>query len=166
MADPIALRVLYGFRDRLQAITGGAPYNTEAGQNVFIGAGTVDAESKIPCVVIVEGEETATQTAAGGGQGVAAGQSTKMQIALNVNVEGYLAAAQSNTGEQQAKLKADIKRAVMGPGPIAHSGLTIGPLTYLGAEPFTREDGSNAEGVRVRFVATYTEKWGDPDAKQ
>jgi len=166
MADPIALRALYAFRTRLQAITGGSPYNTEAGQNVFIGAGTVDAESKLPCVVVVEGEETATQSVAGGGQGVAAGQSSKLQIALAVNVEGYLAAAQSNTGEQQARLKADIKRAVMDPGPLSHSGLNIGPIAYLGSEPFTREDGSNAEGVRVRFSVLYTEKWGDPDAKQ
>lgn len=164
MADPISLRVLYAIRSRLQLITGGTPYNTTAGDNVVIGAASMDAESQLPCCVIREIEESATAAGPDNSEIAPTDGSRKMLVRLGVSVEGYAAGAQSNVGEIAAKLKADIKRAVMSGGPLEHSGLRIGPISYGGAESMPREDGSNAEGVRVRFVATYTEKVGDPDA--
>lgn len=164
MADPISLRVLYAIQDRLQLITGGNPYNTTAGDNVLIGAATVDAESQLPCCVIREMDESATAAGPDQSEIAPTDGSRKMLVRLGVHVEGYAAGAQSTVGIVASQLKADIKRAVMSGGPLEHSGLRIGPISFAGAEPLTREDGSNAEGVRVRFIATYTEKVGDPDA--
>jgi hypothetical protein len=164
MADPIALRILYAIRTRLYTILVADGFNTNAGENVLIGGSVVDAEEALPCVVIREGEETSLAAGPNGTQVTPTGGSTKMLTTLIVNVEGYVAAAQTSTGTVQAKLKADIKRAILTGLCLREGGLDIAPVGYLGSEPFTRDDGGNGEGVRVRFSVTYTEKFGDPDA--
>lgn len=162
MSDPIALRALYAMRTRLQAIDGNSPYNTAAGSNIFISRATVEPE-QLPCLIIFAGDETAAPTT---GEGVPSGQSQAMRIVLDVTVEGHIEAAQSNTGEQLEKIKADIKRALLRfAEPTLKDGLfAIGPLGYLGATPLPREDGDKTESVQCRFRVTYTEKFGDPDA--
>lgn len=162
MSDPIALRAIYAIRTRLQAIDGNSPYNTAAGSNIFISRATVD-DSVLPCLIIFAGDETAAPST---GEGVASGQSQAMRIALDISVEGHIAAAQSNTGEQLEKIKADIKRALLRYAePTLKDGLfAIGPIGYVGASPLPREDGDVTESVQCRFRVTYTEKFGDPDA--
>lgn len=162
MSDPIALRALYAIRTRLQAIDGNSPYNTAAGSNIFISRATVD-DSVLPCLILWAGDETAT---ASSGSAPAAGQSQAMRMSLDINVEGHVSAAQSNTGEQLEKIKADIKRALLlFDQPTLKDGLfPIGPLIYVGATPLPREDGDVTESVQCRFRVTYTEKFGDPDA--
>lgn len=162
MSDPIALRAQYAMRTRLRAIDGNAPYNTAAGERVYLSRATVE-EADLPCLILWAGDETAEASSGGG---PAAGQTQAMRITLDVNVEGHIAAAQSNTGEQLEKIKADIKRALLRYAePKLTDGLfAIGPLVYLGASPLPREDGAATEAVQCRFRVTYTEKFGDPDA--
>lgn len=162
MSDSIALRAIYAIRTRLQAINGSAPYNTAAGSNIFISRATVD-DSVLPCLIIFAGDETAAPST---GEGVPSGQSQAMRMTLDISVEGHIAAAQSNTGEQLEKIKADIKRALLlYAEPTLKAGLfSIGPIGYVGASPLPREDGDVTESVQCRFRVTYTEKFGDPDA--
>lgn len=59
---------------------------------------------------------------------------------------------------------ADIEKAMMLGTDLYESGLRLGPIGLLGSEPFTREDGADGEGIRVKFSTHYTEKYGDPYA--
>lgn len=162
MSDPIALRALYAMRTRLQAIDGNSPYHTAAGSNIFIARATVD-QTLLPCAIIFAGDETATAST---GDAPPSGQSQAMRVQFDVTVEGHVAAAQSNTGEQLELVKADIKRALLlyATPKLTDGGLLIGPIAYLGATPLPRADGDVTESVQCRFRITYTEKFGDPDA--
>ena len=145
MSDPIALRAQYAMRTRLRAIDGNAPYNTAAGERVYLSRATVE-EADLPCLILWAGDETAEASSGGG---PAAGQTQAMRITLDVNVEGHIAAAQSNTGEQLEKIKADIKRALLRfDEPKLMDGLqAIGLISYLGVSSFPREDGVVSEVV-------------------
>lgn len=163
MTDSVALRAIYAIRQRLENIGGGAPYNTEAGQNVFISRATVD-KTLLPCVIIVPGDETAAPTS---GDGVPYGASQAMKIVFEIAVEGHIAAEQSNSGEQLEQLKADIKRALLKydqPQLVYPFNGNIGPIGYIGSSPLPRGDGNATESVQCRFQVVYTEKFGDPNA--
>ncbi len=162
MTDSVALRAIYAIRTRLTAINGAAPFNTAAGARVYISRATIE-KTDLPCLIIVPGDETVEPSSGGG---IADGRSQAMRVQFDVNVEGIVAAEQSNTGEQLEEIKADIKRACLlfEQQTLKDDTFSIGPIGYLGSTPLPREDGAATESVQCRFRVTYTEKFGDPNA--
>ena len=164
MADPIKLRIAYAIRARLQTILTASGFNTNAGQRVTIGRQTIDAESELPCITIREGETEAWANAGKGARALATGGSEKVEKNTAWNIDGYVSATQATNGTQQMLVAADIEKAMMLGTDLYESGLRLGPIGLLGSEPFTREDGADGEGIRVKFSTHYTEKYGDPYA--
>lgn len=156
------VRAIAAVAARLAAINGTAPYEINIAGRVYKARRTLDPAS-VPCVVVWEGEETATGTT-----GTANGMTQSMKVALEVRVDGLVPADDSNTGDQLAKLKSDIKRAVLsytepalidGDGRIAQGG-----IEYVGAQPLAREDGAEVEGVQCVFRINLLEGYGNPNA--
>lgn len=141
--------------DRLELILVAGGYNTNAGQRVYRARASI-AESEVPCIVVWVGEES--------GPGATSGRSWTVRTELLI--DGFVAANQSNTGQQLELLRADIKRALCTDDRFSdpaggNAGAVIG---YLGSKGSERVDGATYEGVTCRFALTYTEKKGDPDA--
>lgn len=162
MATPLNLRAVNAMIARLQLIAVANGYNTDAGATVLHGRRVLEPD-QLPAIVVFEGDETATATPAGA---PANGNTESMRIALELNVEGYTRALPTVEGPGLSLLKADIKRAALkySESSLADVGGVIGPVTYLGAAPLIRADGTAVEGVAVRFSVALIEGYGNPDA--
>lgn len=157
------VRLVNAIVARLAAINGVAPYETDVDARIYKARRTLDPVD-LPCVIVWEGEEEATNSAGGS----ANGSTQSLKVALTVRVDGLVAADATNTGDELAKIKSDIKRAVLsfadpaitdGEGRIAQGG-----IEYLGATPLPREDGANVEGVQCTFRVNLLEGYGNPNA--
>lgn len=164
MADPLNLRAINALRTRLQAITVAGGYLTDAGLRVFHGRRQLD-RSDMPCIVVFEGDETA---AASSGVGEANGQSQSMSVRLPLIVEGYVEAEPTVEGPDLSRIKADIKAAALNFDAPALTDVdgVIGPLTYVGASPLLRADGTAVEGVQCTFAVRLIEGYGNPYASR
>lgn len=165
MADPLNLRAVNALIARLQAIAVINGYATNAGLRVFHGRRELQ-QGDLPCIVVFEGEESAGNTPAGAVE--ANGTTQSMVVRLTLTVEGYVLAQPAAEGPGLSRLKADIKKAALdfdAPSLVDVDG-PIGPLSYTGASPLLRADGTAVEGVQLTFVARLTEGYGNPFASR
>lgn len=148
---------------RLAAINGTAPYEIDLDGRVYKARRTIDAQD-LPCVVVWEGEESATGTSGA----TANGMTQSLRVTLEVRIDGLVQADDTNTGDQLAKLKSDIKRAVLSYSDPALSDvdgrIAQGGIEYVGASPLARADGAETEGVQCVFRINLLEGYGNPNA--
>lgn len=128
---------------RLANITIANGYATDIGLRVFEGRRRLD-ESHIPCVVIVEGEDSP-----------AAQQMGKIKNVARYAVEGVAACDADNPNVVGRAIVADIKKAIWG-GDITF-GRTVVSLEYLGRTIAPREDGQETVSAAVEFSLSYAE---------
>lgn len=162
MTLPTSERFLAAVATQLATILVSNGYQTDAGQRAVRAQHVVD-EQDAPAVVLWEGDETpADQT-----DGVSA-----VEVSLDFTVDGMVVADQADTGAKLGLIKADIKRCVMGwyasgaaLDPLAQrDNRSFGLLTWQGASPKPRTEGSSVEGVTVRFNLRYPETVSNPYA--
>ena len=132
-------------------------FETDAGDHVFRARQTID-KRETPCCNVWEGQEIPN---------VDSKTRSKIDMRLLLHIEGHIEADQSDTGAMLGKIKADIKRAVLGGS--RNGGLPDPPnprpfavIGYEGSSPSPRADGANTEAVTVTLSLNYSEAYGDP----
>ena len=159
MSDPIALRVIYAIRDRLQLIDGAAPYTFDLSDSVTLGKQAID-EDQVPCAIIHAPTEVITST-----DGEASGKGYSNKVTQTIEVEAYCEATPEDWLVQVSLLLADLKRALRCDTRLIESGETVAAFNIVGTEKFPPQDSLNYAGVRVSLSAIHTEKIGDPTTK-
>lgn len=154
MADPIALQIAEALETRLQAILISGGFNTDAGNQVYLGFRQINPDEVAagPAVLVYELEDSPRDE---DGDFCAGGI-----IDLSFAVEGIQEYGSASTSETLALLWQDIARAVF----IADQ--TLGGLALSlqrGARTFEYpEQGGTTVAVRQVVVATYDEPYGNP----
>lgn len=137
-------------RDRLQRITAGNGFSTDAGQLVILGENPVlgpDDPAQAIVMVVAEDEPSF--------------QGENIVITLPVRVAVVVKADASDPFGTIEAVLADVKTAVetdhdLG-GRLIKRGLTRGPTT-----PLPKEDGSEFVGASIEYRLMYAEGWGTP----
>lgn len=159
MSDPIALRVIYAIRDRLQLIDGAAPYTFDLSDSVSLGKQAID-EGQVPCAIVHAPTEVITST-----DGEASGKGYSNKVTQAIEVEAYCDADSDDWLVQASLLLADLKRALRCDTGLVESGQNIAAFSITGSEKLPPQDSLNYAGVRVSLSAYHTEKHGDPTTK-
>lgn len=147
-------QILQALKDRLTMIQRDAGYQTDAGKYVSLGRARVTGDDAFPRLSLVTGE---TQTPA---------QGKGVQRRLPVTVEGLAKATKDDPLAAVEELLGDIKRALFLPADKTLGGLLSGPegLEYGEERHIDVEEGGSFVGCQVDAVATYVEKYGEPEA--
>lgn len=156
--DSINEAVIAAFIDRLKGIRNSDGYATNAGLNVYDSMQTFEPEMYEGGALSVWDDGEAPVA------GTADGSQASMMVGLTVSVDALAAADRADTGLTLRALKRDVKRRLLQPDwlGLATQG-RVGVFAYRSANPLPRRDGSDVEGVRMQFVVTYKEGFGDPD---
>jgi hypothetical protein len=156
MNIPLSERALRAIVCRLQKIRRPGGFNSDAGRNV-VREGESTGSDDLPWISVFEVGEQPSDGA--GNQG-------SWTMALSVEIQAALSPDCAGTDRQL--LKADIKRAVFAQfgGALSDDLGGIGSLTYRGATNVNRQDGGDAELLRVSITVTYAEGNGNPYGSQ
>lgn len=155
MADPIALQIAEALELRLADILIANGYNTDAGNQVYLGFRQInpDEVASGPALLVYELDDEPREDDADFCQ--------EMIVDLNFQVEGIQAFGTDPTSEVLGLLWQDISQAVFLPADKNLGGLALsvrrGPRTF--AYP---EDGAATIAVRQIVTVTYAETYGDP----
>ncbi len=143
--------VIAAIVSRLEEIEVANGYNTDAGQNVYLGEAPAlgpDDPAAVLAVVLAD-EELGNQ-----GENVV--------VTLPVDVQAIVKVTIATPHVTLEEMIEDIKIAIeqvdrtLG-GLLVRRGLTRGPVRSL-----PREDGSEFVGAAVQYLAIFAEKWGAP----
>lgn len=152
MVDSVAKRLVLEISSRCQQITVANGFHTNAGQQVFRGRVTFDAEADpLPALSIFAHEEVIEQNM----------HDERMDVKLNIAIFAHAETDALNPLDIAEDLVADIKRAVLLLSNRSAGGLCQ-DIRYAGREAAPPEDGSNTTSVRVHFEVLYPEIYGDP----
>lgn len=152
MVDSVAKRLVKTISDRCETIRVANGFHTDAGQQVFRGRMTFDAEvDTFPCISIFAHEEVIEQNS----------HDERMDVQLNIAVICHAPQDILNPLDIAEDLVADVKRAVLLLSNRNADGLCA-DIRYAGREAMVPDDGSNTTSVRVHFEVTYPEIYGDP----
>lgn len=155
MADPIALQIAEALEARLQDILTANGYNTDAGNQVYLGYRQInpDEVASGPAILVYELNDEPREDDADFCQ--------ESIIDLNFQVEGIQAFGTDSTSEVLALLWQDIAKSVFLSANKNLGGLAIsvrrGPRTF--AYP---EDGGATIAVQQIVTVTYAETYGAP----
>ena len=153
---PLSERALRAIECRLRKIRKPGGFNTDAGRNVTREGESITS-AELPWISVFEvGEQPAD----------GAGNQGTWTMGLSVEIQAALSPDCSGTDRQL--LKADIKRAVFAQfgGALGDDLGGIGMLTYRGATSVNKQDGGDAELLRVSITVTYAEGNGNPYGSQ
>lgn len=158
MTMPISERVFTAIIEQLRTIQPENDYHTTLGSNVVRARRAFDPV-ELPAIGVWDGGETPDPQ-------TGSGRERALLITQAIDLVLHAPADQADTGEIVGLLKADVKRCLLS---WAASGSIvdcleqkIALLTYVSAEPLSREDSGSSESVLMRFTARYKEKFGDP----
>jgi hypothetical protein len=156
MTLPLSERALREIVCRLKKIRRPGGFATDAGRNVVREGESVSSD-ELPWVSVFEVGEQPLD-GAGNREAWVMQLSVEIQAALNPDC----------AGTDRQLLKSDIKRAVFTSfgGALADDLGQIGALTYRGATSVNKQDGGDAELLRVSITVTYTEGNGNPYGSQ
>lgn len=155
MADPVAFQIAQALETRLQDILVANGYNTNAGNQVYLGFRQVnpDEVASGPALLIYETDDEPREDDEDFCQ--------ESIIDLNFQVEGIHLFEADPTSEVLALLWQDISKAVFLSADKTIGGLALsvrrGPRTF--AYP---EDGGATIGIQQIVTVTYAETYGDP----
>jgi hypothetical protein len=151
--EPLNVRALRAIEKRLRAIRVGNGYAQDLDpERVRIGVRSWDGDDA--AISVHEGAETVDDQ-----------KGERFVVGLAVNCEFVVAASQCDTGIALGLGKADMKQALFGELELTDAYGHVGTLSYGGAEPAAREDGTTVEGVVVAAVVRYVEHMGNPYGK-
>lgn len=156
MSLPLSERALREIVCRLRKIRKPGGFATDAGRNVVREGESIESDA-LPWISVFEvGEQPAD----------GAGNQGTWTMALSVEIQAALVPDCPGTDRQL--LKADIKRAVFAQfgGALSDDLGGIGTMTYRGATNVNRQDGGDAELLRVSITVTYAEGNGNPYGSQ
>lgn len=144
----IASNFALGLTARLQLIRLANGYETDCGQVVFRGRRVPD-ENKLPCLVIVEGEDRPADEQRG-----------RVKVEAPYQIEGHVVCDPDNPNDAAHAVVADIKRAVFS-GDVSFGGI-VRDLRYGGRSISPREDGLSIVSASVEIVVTWAETLASP----
>lgn len=155
MSDPLSLQILEAVEDRLETILVAGGYNTDAGQNVFLGVRRINpnelADGSVVLNVFDTDDEVDETTAYG---------DEEIHVTLRITVEAYIRDLTEQGTRLAHLVMQDIKTAVL------TSDRTLGGLTvdfgYDGRSVEYPDPGGDTLTVSVDFVTTYAEAYGAP----
>jgi hypothetical protein len=152
---PLSERALRAIECRLRKIRKPGGFATDAGRNV-VREGESASSTELPWISVFEVDEQPDD-----------GAGNRGTWTMGLSVEIQAAFSPKCAGDRQF-LKADIKRAVFSQfgGALADDLGQIGTLTYRGATSFRKQDGGEAELLRVSITVTYPEGNGNPYGPQ
>lgn len=150
MAEPLRLQILQALTTRVQEITVGHGFNTDAGLTVFLGeTPQLGPEDPPAAVALVVGDEVPKY------------QGENVFIELPIGVQALARADLDQPWVTVEALIGDIKRAVeladRTLGGLVRRQIVRGPVVALEREP-----GSTTVGASVTYFAPYVEAWGNP----
>ncbi|WP_316150055.1 hypothetical protein [Cupriavidus sp. BIC8F] len=148
-ASDIALE-LY---NRLTQITVANGFHTDIGAKVYRGKRALDAETDVPCVVLVEGNDTPQDDAL-----------TAVSISQRYMMEAHTACDPNNPNDAAHLLIADMKRAIFTGEPkhgMRLNGKAKG-MTYKGRVIGPREDGAETVFAGIHIDVLYVEDLTNP----
>jgi hypothetical protein len=149
---PLSERALRAIECRLRKIRKQGGFHTDAGRNVVREVESASSDD-LPWISVFEvGEQPAN----------GAGNLAAWAMALSIEIQAGLSPDCAGTDRQL--LKADIKRAVFRQfgGALADDLGQIGALSYRGATSVNKQDGGDAELLRISITVTYAEGNGNP----
>lgn len=142
--------LLEAFRLRLEKITGGASFETDAGTRLFINEtpayGPTDPETAISMGI---GDETVTF------------QQGKFLMALPLIVIALARADMDDPMVAAEQVLADIQRAIELTDR-TFGGLVSHELLLVGTQTAELPEGATTVGVQITYLAQYERSWGNP----
>lgn len=146
-------RVVEWFLNHLEDITIANGFRTDAGLALYVGMiptlGTEKGDPSIAIAVLIGEEEVRNS-------------GTKFFISLPIDVHALRVGNNATAWLDVEDAIADVKRGVEQDPYL--DGLLPGGLDRGATATHEREAGSLLVGARVRYVATYGEAWGQPEA--
>jgi len=137
-----------GLTARIQQIRQINGFETDIGAHVFRGRRVPD-EDKLPCAIVVEGEDRPADEQRG-----------RVKIEARYQIEGHCQCDPDNPNDVANAMVADIKRAVFSGDPTF--GKIIRDLRYGGRTINPREDGLSFVSASVEIVVTWAETLSAP----
>ena len=145
--------IVEAFRDRLELILIASGYDTDAGQDVFLGEsvtfGPDDADQGIAIDVQ---EDDVSQSM---------GPIPELSIRLPLDIQALAKATIAQPWVAVEEILGDIKKAVE-TGSATWVGTLGGELTRGTTQTLERTEGANAVGAAITYEILYTETWGAP----
>lgn len=151
MADSVIKQILDAIVTRAQTITTANGYNTDAGNQVYLGRRNFTNIEAFPIISISRGPEELLELVG-----------ERMKLAMPVTLEGLIEGDQDNPLTAAEELIADIKMAVCTTSDRL-GGLAI-RYEFVTSTPTVRDDGANFVGATVETLCTYVEYVGNPYA--
>lgn len=136
----------------LRAVREADGYATDAGMNVSVARRSIDVDKGEHLVVWDNGERS--DTPAG----------SPLEVFFSILVEQHTKVDQEETGRMLAKMKADVKRAVLvnSNGSLSDDLGVIGTIRYVQTTPNPRAEGSVSESISSIFEVRLKEGYGNP----
>ena len=142
--------ILTVLRDRLETIAIAAGYQTDAGENVFLGElPALGEDDPDVALAIVVGDEVPQY------------QGEQLFVRLPFELHTIAKADLDEPWLTVEQLIADVKRAIEQPDRTL-GGLVRRMIEREAVRTVPREPGSTTVGAMVVYVAPYLEAWGDP----
>lgn len=133
---------------RLQQISPANGYLTEIGARVYRGKLRLD-ESHMPCVVIVEGEDTS-----------ASAQAARCKTEATYLLEGHAACDPDHPNDMAHLIVADLKRAIFA-GDLSFGRRAIA-CRYVGRDISPRTDGLALVSAHIEIAIEFVENLASP----
>ena len=155
MSDPISLQILEELQDRLQTILVSGGFNTNAGQQVFLGERRINPNQLDdgPVINVFDTEDEIDETTAYGDE--------EIHITMRVIVAAYIRDVDEESTRLAHLILQDIKTAMLKNTDRTLGGLTV-DFGYDGRVIEYPEPGGDTLHVSAEFVTTYQEPYGQP----
>lgn len=146
-------QILEAFRDRLKLILIASGYDTDAGENVFLGEEvTLGPDDPNIAIAIDVGEDSVGQTH---------GPTPTLQIQLPIEIQAVAVATMASPWIAVEQVLSDIKKAIE-LNSVTWLGDLVQELSRGSTETLERGEGSTTVGTSITYTVLMFEEWGTP----